>query len=220
MNPGASHVMGFRRQVFMVLNKDYPSLNVILKFTVNSHDYQVYVNSDTLKCFGCGAVGHMKQFCPLRKTQLSTAEPNNDSQINVNVSLSTNVQDKPAERVDTSPPNDVQDKLVQQADTPPPNDVQDKLTEQVDTPPPNDVQDKLTEQVDTPPPNELMDSVSDGFITVSKVKIYHQRWGIPHHWMKKVTHIPENEGGELETRHHLVIVSKKFPRGEERSNQK
>jgi len=98
----------------MVLNKDYPSLNIILKFTVNSHDYQVYVNTDTLKCFGCGSVGHMKQFCPLRKTQLSS---NNDSQINVYVSLSTNVQDKPAERVDTPRPNDVQDKQVY---TPPP----------------------------------------------------------------------------------------------------
>ena len=68
----------------------------------------------------------MKQFCPLRKTQPSTAEPNNnDSQINVNVSLSTNGQDKPAERVDTPPPNDVRDKLVQQVDTPPPNEPMD-----------------------------------------------------------------------------------------------
>ena len=52
------------------------------------------------------------------------------------------------------------------------------------------------------------------------LKIYHQRWGIPRHWMKKVIHIPDNEGGELETRHHLVIISKKFSRGEERNNQK
>ena len=36
----------------------------------------------------------------------------------------------------------------------------------------------------------------------------------------KVIHIPDNEGGELETRHHLVIISKKFPRDEECSNQK
>jgi len=25
--------------------------------------------------------------------------------------------------------------------------------------------------------------------------------------LKKVIHIPDNEGGELETRHHLVIIS-------------
>uniref|UniRef100_A0A8C4Q241 CCHC-type domain-containing protein n=1 Tax=Eptatretus burgeri TaxID=7764 RepID=A0A8C4Q241_EPTBU len=77
-----SHVMSFRRQVFMVLKKEYASLNLVMKFTSNGHNYQLYVSTNTLNCFGCGAIGHMKQFCPISQKQPPLNAPSNDFQTN------------------------------------------------------------------------------------------------------------------------------------------
>ncbi len=61
----AKHVMSFRRQAYIVLptsNVD-KVLNVVLKFRIKDHDYQVYASTETLKCFTCGKFGHLKRFC-------------------------------------------------------------------------------------------------------------------------------------------------------------
>ena len=60
------HVMYFRRQAYVVLppSNAERTLNIVLKLKIDNHDYQVYVNTDTLKCFECGNFGHWKRSCP------------------------------------------------------------------------------------------------------------------------------------------------------------
>ena len=47
-------------------------LNVVFKFRIDGHEYQVYASMETLKCFNCNGFGHLKRFCP--KTAFPTAE--------------------------------------------------------------------------------------------------------------------------------------------------
>ncbi|KAK1894882.1 Transposon TX1 uncharacterized 82 kDa protein [Dissostichus eleginoides] len=60
------HVVSFRRQVLMVLKKDEGELNLALKFRIDDFLYTVHVTSDILRCFGCGAAGHLIRVCPER----------------------------------------------------------------------------------------------------------------------------------------------------------
>ena len=70
------HVMYFRRQAHVVLppSNAEKTLNIVLKLKIDNHDYQVYVTTDTLKCFECGNFGHLKRSCP--KATSSTDETN------------------------------------------------------------------------------------------------------------------------------------------------
>lgn len=45
--------------VSMVLHNNKEELNVALRFRVDEFDYTVYVNTNSLKCFGCGEVSHV-----------------------------------------------------------------------------------------------------------------------------------------------------------------
>uniref|UniRef100_A0A8C4WZD8 CCHC-type domain-containing protein n=1 Tax=Eptatretus burgeri TaxID=7764 RepID=A0A8C4WZD8_EPTBU len=60
------HGMSFRRQAYVVLppSNAERTLNIVLKLKIDNHDYQVYVTTDTLKCFECGNFGHLKRSCP------------------------------------------------------------------------------------------------------------------------------------------------------------
>ncbi|XP_028312833.1 uncharacterized protein LOC114469487 [Gouania willdenowi] len=62
-SPKLRHVVSFRRQVFMVLSGKQ-EINVIMRFRIDEFDYTVHVSSDNLKCFGCGAEGHLIRSCP------------------------------------------------------------------------------------------------------------------------------------------------------------
>lgn len=53
-SPLLKHVVCFRRQVYMVLNKAEDEMNMAFK------------SSDTMKCFTCGMEGHTKRACPAR----------------------------------------------------------------------------------------------------------------------------------------------------------
>jgi len=195
-----SHVMSFRRQVFMVLKKEYASLNVTMKFTSNGHNYQVYVSTDTLKCFGCGAIGHMKQFCPLSQKQPPLNAPNHDFQTNT-ITFTRN--DYPPPNVTDSVGNDPLPNITNTVHKVSASNVTDSaykdplpnVTDSVgDDPCPNinitnsvnnvelqsnvaaslstNKQDRplVIERVDTSTCKEQMDTTNEGFITVSKVK--------------------------------------------------
>lgn len=62
-SPLLSHLVSFRRQVHMVLKED-GDFDVVFKFKVDDYDYTVFATSDSLKCFGCGEVGHLVRACP------------------------------------------------------------------------------------------------------------------------------------------------------------
>ncbi len=72
-SPKLRHVVSFRRQVFMILKNNSEGLNLVLKFRVEDYDYNVYVSSEKMKCFGCGMEGHLIRSCP----EKITAETNN-----------------------------------------------------------------------------------------------------------------------------------------------
>ena len=73
-SPLMRHVVGYRRQVHMILNKKDAELNLVFSIKVNDFDYAVFVNSGTLKCFGCSREGHLVRACP-EKTPAKRAEP-------------------------------------------------------------------------------------------------------------------------------------------------
>jgi len=74
-SPHLRHVVSFRRQVFMILKNNNEELNLVFKFRVDDYDYNVYVTSEKMKCFGCGMEGHLIRSCP----EKSPAEINNKS---------------------------------------------------------------------------------------------------------------------------------------------
>lgn len=60
------HVLSFRRQCFMVLES--PTLDISFRVKHEDKSYMIYANTNHLKCFQCGNVGHKKMDCP-QKTQ-------------------------------------------------------------------------------------------------------------------------------------------------------
>ncbi|KAI3376772.1 hypothetical protein L3Q82_000368 [Scortum barcoo] len=53
-----------RRQLYMILKDTDSHLNLTLNFKVDGFNYIVFVTSETMKCFGCGAEGHLIRACP------------------------------------------------------------------------------------------------------------------------------------------------------------
>lgn len=62
--PEMKHVVCYRRQTFMVLKDGAKDLNLSLSFKVDGFNYIVFVTSETMKCFACGAEGHLARACP------------------------------------------------------------------------------------------------------------------------------------------------------------
>ncbi|KAI3370878.1 hypothetical protein L3Q82_007137 [Scortum barcoo] len=58
-SPKLKHVVCHRRQLYMILKDADSHLNLTLNFKVDGFNYIVFVISETMKCFGCGAEGHL-----------------------------------------------------------------------------------------------------------------------------------------------------------------
>ncbi len=65
-NPDIKHVMSFRRQAFMILNPQSDPLNLSVKLSIDGKDYTIFISSDSMRCFVCGDLGHVRQTCPNR----------------------------------------------------------------------------------------------------------------------------------------------------------
>ncbi len=59
--------------MFMVLKRNNVDLNLAFSFCLDDFDYTVHVTSDSLKCFGCGAEGHLVRSCPERVSDRQAA---------------------------------------------------------------------------------------------------------------------------------------------------
>lgn len=69
------HLVSFRKQVFMLLEKWNDKLNLVFKFKVDDFDYTVHVTTRTIPYFGCGAEGrliHSFASCQSWQRSLST----------------------------------------------------------------------------------------------------------------------------------------------------
>uniref|UniRef100_A0A3Q3EXU5 CCHC-type domain-containing protein n=1 Tax=Labrus bergylta TaxID=56723 RepID=A0A3Q3EXU5_9LABR len=63
-SPLLKHLVCHRRQVFMVMKNNSDDLNLSFNFKVDGFNYMVFATSATMKCFGCGAEGHLIRSCP------------------------------------------------------------------------------------------------------------------------------------------------------------
>lgn len=98
-SPHLKHVMSFRRQVLMIPKKSNEELNLIFKFKVDDFEYTVHVTSETMKCFGCGSVGHLIRSCP---------DKTNNSQLAANVAEQASVSADTSDVLPKDPPGNVQ----------------------------------------------------------------------------------------------------------------
>ncbi len=71
------HVLSFRRQVFMFLNA--PTLNVSFRCVYEGKSYMLYANTGEMRCFECGAVGHVRLSCPQREEVMKETGQNKDT---------------------------------------------------------------------------------------------------------------------------------------------
>lgn len=65
-SPLLRHVVSHRRQVYMILNNRAEEFNYRFIVRVDDFDYTLFATSSEVKCFGCGAEGHLVRACPNR----------------------------------------------------------------------------------------------------------------------------------------------------------
>ena len=61
---GVEEVVSYRRTTLMILKDQNTELDVNFKIKVDGFTYLVFAQSGLLKCFRCGAVGHLINRCP------------------------------------------------------------------------------------------------------------------------------------------------------------
>ncbi len=61
------HVVCHRRQVYMILKDPTRELHLSFSFKVEGYSYVVFATSENMKCFGCGAEGHLIRSCLERR---------------------------------------------------------------------------------------------------------------------------------------------------------
>ncbi|KAL0191943.1 hypothetical protein M9458_010239, partial [Cirrhinus mrigala] len=54
----------------MIVNND-ADLDLALNFRVDDFDYVVFITTDKIKCFGCGAIGHLVELVPANKERVA-----------------------------------------------------------------------------------------------------------------------------------------------------
>ena len=58
------HVMSFRRQISMFLNSSSQTLDASFRLKHGESSFMVFASTDSLRCFECGDVGHLRRACP------------------------------------------------------------------------------------------------------------------------------------------------------------
>jgi len=86
-SPLLKHVVSFRRQVYMILRSDIDELNIAFKFKVDSFDYVIFATTESMKCFGCGKVGHLVRACPDKNVPNVTDDESGSQSHNENQSV-------------------------------------------------------------------------------------------------------------------------------------
>lgn len=66
------HVLSFRRQIFMFLNSATQNLDVSFRVKHGEGSYVVFASTESLRCFECGDIGHMRRACPHKERDENT----------------------------------------------------------------------------------------------------------------------------------------------------
>ncbi|KAK3528894.1 hypothetical protein QTP70_012071 [Hemibagrus guttatus] len=75
MRESEKAMRGPKRMVYMVFKEGTEELNVVVKFSVDGFDYNIFVSSDAdIKCFKCGKTGHLVRACPERQSDPGVSE--------------------------------------------------------------------------------------------------------------------------------------------------
>lgn len=96
---GGSHIMSFRRQVY-IPPEDVNKLPESIQINHEDTQYWIYISTDTLSCFLCKKEGHIAKSCPMNLTHNITNSNNNNNNgkipsnsqqyTNLNTALKTN----------------------------------------------------------------------------------------------------------------------------------
>lgn len=65
-SPQLKHVISFRRYVYMILQDNLDDLDLSLNFRHDDYNYVIFATTNSMKCFGCGEMGHLIRACPVR----------------------------------------------------------------------------------------------------------------------------------------------------------
>ena len=110
------HIMSFRRHCYMVLKNNAQSLNASATLVVENRNYQMYIATETMTCFTCGAFGHLKGACPkyisggTSRQSGTNADPSGTSRVDIsNNNGASTTADRPSRssaEIDNSPADD------------------------------------------------------------------------------------------------------------------
>ena len=76
-NANLRHILSFRRQIYMFLNPDSPTLDLTFRVRHGESSFVVFASTDSLRCFECGDVGHKKRSCPHKRSENASSEGQN-----------------------------------------------------------------------------------------------------------------------------------------------
>ena len=76
-NANLRHILSFRRQIYMFLNPDSPTLDLTFRVRHGESSFVVFASTDSLRCFECGDVGHKKRSRPHKSGENASSEGQN-----------------------------------------------------------------------------------------------------------------------------------------------
>ena len=72
-DPGFSHIMSFRRQLF-VSPEDEKRLPESMQINYDDTNYWIYISNESMKCFVCNGIGHLAKHCPQNNQRLNLSQ--------------------------------------------------------------------------------------------------------------------------------------------------
>lgn len=75
-DPGFSHIMSFRRQVY-VSPEDEKRLPESMLINYDDTNYWIYITNESMKCFVCNGMGHLAKHCPQSNQPPMSTQPIN-----------------------------------------------------------------------------------------------------------------------------------------------
>uniref|UniRef100_A0A6P7FH09 Uncharacterized protein LOC114330220 n=1 Tax=Diabrotica virgifera virgifera TaxID=50390 RepID=A0A6P7FH09_DIAVI len=82
-----SHILSFRRQVYVFSNTDNFELQTSIVIPFEDTDNRIFLSTDKMECFICKQPGHIASKCPNPPTVNVTQTPNSNPELSTNTTL-------------------------------------------------------------------------------------------------------------------------------------